>query len=111
MIKEIRIKNLSKTESAEIEHIVEEFKAKNNIRFNKQAYLQLIKLGAQSKQTDEELRQALTLQEINNRLKVIEPELRLLFFGIFGKKPETLKELNKMDISKIPLLESIKNSL
>ncbi len=107
MSNEIRVKNLSKTEAAEVKHILEEYKAKHNIRFNKQAYLELIKKGSNSNKSTEISELILILQEINNRLKVIEPEVRVLLFGIFAGKPEKLKKLNDLDISKIPILDSI----
>ncbi len=83
------------------------FKNKNDV------YLNLIKLGLESKSTNTKVEETKVednnLNDLMKLLQITEAQLRVLFWVMMGKEKPSIKELEKLDVAKLPLLESIKS--
>lgn len=87
---------------------IELFKKQKRIRNKNEAYLKLLKLGLDFKVDSVNETEQITLDELRKLLTLTEAQIRLLFWVIISNTKPTLEEIKKLDITSLPLLESLK---
>lgn len=111
--KRIVIRFNSIREYVAVQEAISEFKKNKKFKNKNEVYLKLIKNGLGGYKVNHEEHKSqetpnIDLEDMKKILILSEAQLRLLFWVMMAKNKPTMEDLQKMDISKLPPLDSLK---
>lgn len=109
--KQIKIRFTSKKEAEEFQMMAQNFQEQHKLRYKNEAYKLMLKKGYLSLKQKNLDQQEAWQQLLSQQLKLIEGELRLFFYTSLSSKKLTLKEVEQLDLTKLPLPKPLKRYL